>query len=760
MNKRFFNPKAMRSLLRGAMTFGGLVLTAALFFAACQNPTEEEKEYTVTVTGGATGGRVIPVPEKAKEGAKVILVAAPAVYYTLAEAPLVSANNNQLELSGDGQAEPYSFIMPAANVTVQPSFVINSSYNTLPIYISDDLALIGHDEDYPLNGVYQLQNDIALPDEWAPIGDGERVFSGIFDGNGKTITVNSYLHENEDGPLEYTGVFGYAVAATIKNLTLNLDQVEVRPQGAYFGFLVAYATFSELQDIAVTGGEFEINLDNIIQYSVGAIAGVLDRSQLRHGSLNGDLTVSRRNAETDPEASFFNNIGGMIGLATGSSISDCAVTGDVSIASLFMMAGGIAGNVEKSVMTGNSMVGNLSGISVNDFAEYGTNSNIRIGGLAGSFANGGIADSVFEGNLLADLSGTATRNMNGYTEVGGAIGYIIEEASVDSLAVKGRIEFKIAGPMTSRYCLIGGIAGRSEAQVQNSSFEGDINVVDNLTRAANASHYISAGGVIGLSSSGSAIKGCYASGVIAVTNKDDSGSSIGAITRTYTGGIAGNSASTKINSCYYTGSITNDGVYSYAGGIVGYNTAGTAADTENKITQCYALLGDVLANGSGTKPAANPENATNAPLRIAAGGIVGRMYITSNLDQYNDRNVVEYSAALFASGHPGSIKAEGDEAAIFAGTIVGNRNTASSGSTIHPGGILTANISNIPTTAITPYVIDISVEDESAGKNGVYATMTQESFFGSRENGNLGWDAGVWTWDSGRELPKLLWQQD
>jgi hypothetical protein len=742
------------------MNLGGIFLLTTLLFAACQNPTEEEKEYTVTITGDTAKGRVIPVPEKAEEGTKVVLIAAPAVYYVLAEAPLVSAGNTEVVLSGDGQSEPYSFTMPAANVTVRPSFVLHTSHNIWPVYNADDLALIGNDEAYPMNGIYQLQNDITLPADWAPIGDGSRVFSGILDGNGKTITVGTYLYEDDDGPLPYTGIFGFIIAANIKNLTLNLNQVKVEPQGVDFGFLVGYATYSELQNIALTG-DFEINLDNGTQYNVGAIAGVLDHSQLQHGSLEGKLTVSRRNADINPESTFINNIGGVAGLVTSSSIRECAVNGDIDIASLFMRAGGIVGTVEQSVMTGNSVTGNVSGVSINNFDGYApANSYIHIGGLAGSFSSGNMTDGVFDGDLLVDLSGSATGGNNTTAYAGGVIGNIVQEANANNLFFNGDIKFKMAGSMTSRNCAIGGIVGYSNSgQITNSSFEGDINVVDNLTATAQASHYIATGGILGTGSSGTTVKTCHTFGVITATNEDDSGVSIGAITRTYTGGIVGYlSLENEINSCYYTGSVTSIGVYSYAGGIAGYSN--TSSASEIKIIQCYALLENVTAKGSGIKPATNPENSANAPLRISAGGIVGRTYITSNDSQHQHSSAVEYCAALLGSANS-FIKAEGDTDTIFAGSIVGNRNTINSGTTMHPGGILTSNITNIPATAITPYAEDTSVEDASMGKNGNYlASVTQESFFGSTENGGLGWDAAVWTWDSVNSRPRLSWQQN
>jgi hypothetical protein len=764
--------------MKRTKNLGAIITAAALLFAACETPInnnnnnnedqeqeqeqEQEKaqqqEYTVTVNSNITGGRMIPAPEKAKEGDTVILVAAPAVYYTLAGAPVVSADNNQVELSGNGQSEPYSFIMPAANVTVLPSFAIHSSHNILPIYSGSDLALIGATEAYPLNGIYQLQNNITLPDDWAPIGDGTRVFSGIFDGTGKTITVNTFLYEDEDEPLAYTGIFGFTVAATIKNLTLNLNQAEAQPQGANFGFLVGYAAYSELQNISVSG-DFEINLDNTIQYSAGTIAGVLDHSQLLHSNINGELTVSRRNVENTPGSTFYNNIGGLAGFVTNSSIRECGITGNVTITSLFMRAGGIAGNVEQSAMTANSMVGNFSGISVNNYNDATSGSStVTIGGLAGYFANGSITNNSFDGDLLADLGGSATTGVMGNTQVGGVIGNITQQARADSLSFKGDIEFKIAGSMPSRSCLIGGIAGLSDGdvQIQNSSFGGEISVFNGLLSAPESDFTLSTGGIIG-SARGATIKGSYASGVITATNEDTSGTPIGAIARTHTGGIAGyfNAYVNEIDSCYFTGSITSNGKYPNVGGILGLGYNGSS--TENKITRSYAFLENVLAIGSEKRPSGN--SGTDGSLRITAGGIVGRCY-TTNGTSYTHRNTVEYCAALYDNSNSSLIKAEGNtenQNTLYAGSIVGNRLTT----TGVPGGTLTANITNFPATdpPITPYIAD---SDSSPGNNGEYvADITQERFFGSTDDGGLGWDhPGVWTWDSVKGLPKLAWQQN
>ena len=85
-----------------------------------------------------------------------------------------------------------------------------------------DLEKIGVEASHPLSGNYLLENDITITD-WLPIGDEAFPFSGVFDGNGRTITLNSF---DASALLEksYIGIFGYArgtsARAVIKNMTI------------------------------------------------------------------------------------------------------------------------------------------------------------------------------------------------------------------------------------------------------------------------------------------------------------------------------------------------------------------------------------------------------------------------------------------------------------------------------------------------------------------------------------------------------------
>ena len=124
------------------------------------------------------------------------------------------------------------------------------------IYTADELAKIGKDSDYPLDGSYILMNDISLKDisNWTPIGDSKNPFTGNFLGAGFTIKdmlidVNK-LAPAESGGTLYVGLFGYN-KGLIRDLALK-GQVSTYDtdgkisetngnQKSYIGKLVGYS---------------------------------------------------------------------------------------------------------------------------------------------------------------------------------------------------------------------------------------------------------------------------------------------------------------------------------------------------------------------------------------------------------------------------------------------------------------------------------------------------------------------------------------
>lgn len=61
----------------------------------------------------------------------------------------------------------------------------------IEIATAEDFLKIGNDANFPLDGSYLLKNDIAITSEaYVPVGTYAAPFTGSFDGNGKTVTLN------------------------------------------------------------------------------------------------------------------------------------------------------------------------------------------------------------------------------------------------------------------------------------------------------------------------------------------------------------------------------------------------------------------------------------------------------------------------------------------------------------------------------------------------------------------------------------------
>ncbi len=127
-------------------------------------------------------------------------------------------------------------------------FQVTAAENQIEINSAADLAKIGNDPDYPLDGNYIQMANIDLSDyeNWDPIGSNTSSFSGIFNGNGFTI---SNLTINRPGTY-YQGLFGHILHATLDNVAL--ENVNVAGD-KYTGGLVGYNNASTIAKSYVAG---------------------------------------------------------------------------------------------------------------------------------------------------------------------------------------------------------------------------------------------------------------------------------------------------------------------------------------------------------------------------------------------------------------------------------------------------------------------------------------------------------------------------
>ena len=205
-----------------------------------------------------------------------------------------------------------------------------------------------------------LQNDIQLnPDIiLAPIGDfkAEKAFSGIFDGNGHTISGLNVADLSGDNST--AGLFGYVKGATVRNLTL--DGVKVRSNH----FAGALAGLVKLSGEANPQNVFE----NVKVLNADIVSETFDNGGVYDGG---------------------NKVGGLYGFADfGLHVNGCTVQN--SRVQGYREVGGLAGMIshigdERTAFTNNSVINT---VVMHDLRhDYKSPTPATIGALAGQFSN-------------------------------------------------------------------------------------------------------------------------------------------------------------------------------------------------------------------------------------------------------------------------------------------------------------------------------------------------------------------------------------
>jgi hypothetical protein len=215
---------------------------------------------------------------------------------------------------------------------------------SLSILSAEELAKIGADPAYPVNGAYTLGADLYLSN-WAPLA-----FSGGFDGNGRRITINSF-NPQALAALNSIGVFS-AITGPSHNTPVLVEDLNISVgNGAYaalnglapdsVGALAGKAEYVLIRGVHVDGAAIEFNANDgyLHSTSVGGIVGE---------AVSVSLTECGNTAAIRAGASI---VGGIAGTASGQEVSPslleaCHAAGAIAASSAESpgaMAGGIAG---------------------------------------------------------------------------------------------------------------------------------------------------------------------------------------------------------------------------------------------------------------------------------------------------------------------------------------------------------------------------------------------------------------------------------
>ena len=226
---------------------------------------------------------------------------------------------------GDGSADKPYEISTAAELAWFRDYVNNESQ-----YVSATLT-----EDIDLSEFCHAADAATNTEElsWDPIGNG-RMYSGMFDGNGKTIR-NLYINST----IMYKGFFGYAVDCRIKNITF--DNAKVKNTNTY--------------GTGILAGAFEkCTIENIKILANCSVEGTENTGGIA-GAGSGNIS----NCENRAMVNGTNRVGGIVGNSCDNTISSCANYGAVT--GTEYAVGGMVGYFESGTMQNSANYGDISG---------------------------------------------------------------------------------------------------------------------------------------------------------------------------------------------------------------------------------------------------------------------------------------------------------------------------------------------------------------------------------------------------------------
>jgi colicin import membrane protein len=395
---------------------------------------------------------------------------------------------------------------------------------------------------------FELANDIDLSGmEWTPIG---------------------YYYEGEEGSdlvYSFNGHFdgkGYKISnytvSTLENarlLTAYSDNNVCGLFGATYGAVIS--------NLTIENADLEITKEDNGEIMAGLLAGCTYDTTISDCQVTGTITVTANNRIC---------AGTAIGAAYNTTFAGVSVSGVISTSSLMDVndSGILCGFAKESSASDITLAG---GVTANGIG------NVYCGGAFG------YGTEISSEGISGEVSVTAlTESEAAYVMAGGAFGYYVTGTD-NNINLKSIID-----ATGTDYLYAGGIYGYAD-----SVDAADIVVSATITaNAVGGSSTVNAGGIAGGINSGS-LAGNEAAGSI----------SSSATEMNYTGGIAGNSTSTEISSIDTT-----------------VNTNATATDSASAIVMCGGICG---SNTDGKVSAINASGSVTAvsSFDVYSGGAFG-----------------------------------------------------------------------------------------------------------------------------------------
>ena len=325
------------------------------------------------------------------------------------------------------------------------------------------------------NGVYFKQTeDFDMNGQaWIPSGTADNYFSGVYDGNNKMIQ-NIVLKETS--PVQYVGLFGYTVNATIQNVRLKIK--EYQSSANYTGGICGYMKQGTIRNCEVSAHSDSIAVTGELG-SFGGLVGWMEDATMDQCSNNVIYGCSG------------NYNGGLVGYIKGTSAAKAYITNSynkkrISNSTTYHSSG--------SVYIGGA-IGVAEGVEMNNVHSSGVYSSCT---LRDSYI-GGLIASFYEGKItLCSNNGDIYYTGSGSSRISGLILWSDESCTITGCSHRGNI---VAS--TSRKLEIYGLC--YEGNIYSSYCVGDITITGSYTSNSNV--------VCGIGCTGN-IKNCYYAGKI------------------------------------------------------------------------------------------------------------------------------------------------------------------------------------------------------------------------------------------------------
>lgn len=317
------------------------------------------------------------------------------------------------------------------------------------------------------SGEVVLKSNLTVTGEWTPVSG----FEGVFDGNGKTVTLNLKSAANK------LALFG-TVKGTVKNLTVE-------------GKVESTATSGETQIAAIAVEAAGATIENctskadVVINTVGdekrwaimgnIVAKVSNGASFKNCRSEGKISLTADNA--------YYSMGAMFSVSAGDDqkivLDGCTNTGDFTIdtgnTDTWSYPGGIAGKPQGS---GQLLVADGWHLSVKNCQNSGNMKFVR----TPKFRAGGIVGYAKTATLIENctFSGNATVSSPGAFDCvfGGILGF--QEATCDALVKTCEFDGSIVAQGTPGNLYFGGVSttGGSDATVIDGCTTTEKSVVD------------------------------------------------------------------------------------------------------------------------------------------------------------------------------------------------------------------------------------------------------------------------------------------